>query len=256
MNKPLILLCSIFISQSVFGWGQVGHRVTGEIAEQYLSIKAKQQIRSLYPNESLAEISTYADEERSNPDEFWKKTAGPWHYVTIPKGKTYKEVGAPEEGDAYSALQQFSKTLKNPQASNEEKRLALHFIVHIVGDLHQPLHAGNGTDKGGNDFKLEYFWEASNLHRVWDSGIIEGQELSYTEWTKWLSRKISPQMAAQWNQPDPNVWIAESIAIRDNIYPEENKISYDYKYQNLPVVKQRLQQAGVRIAAYLNRVYE
>jgi hypothetical protein len=118
------------------------------------------------------------------------------------------------------------------------------------------LHAGNGTDKGGNDFKLEYFWEASNLHRVWDSGIIEGQELSYTEWTKWLSRKISPQMAAQWNQPDPNVWIAESIAIRDTIYPEENKISYDYKYQNLPVVKQRLQQAGVRIAAYLNRVYE
>lgn len=256
MNKPLILLCSIFISQSVFGWGQVGHRVTGQIAEQYLSIKAKQQIRSLYPNESLAEISTYADEQRSNPDEFWQKTAGPWHYVTIPKGKTYKEVGAPEEGDAYSALQQFSKTLKNPQASKEEKRLALHFIVHIVGDLHQPLHAGNGTDRGGNDFKLEYFWEDSNLHRVWDSGLIEGEELSYSEWTKWLSRKISPQMAAQWNQPDPNVWIAESIAIRDTIYPEKKQISYDYKYQNLPIVKQRLQQAGVRIAAYLNRVYE
>lgn len=256
MNKPLILLCSIFISQSAFGWGQVGHRVTGEIAEQYLSIKAKQQIRSLYPNESLAEISTYADEERSNPDEFWQKTAGPWHYVTIPKGKSYKEVGAPEEGDAYSALQQFSKTLKNPEASIEEKRLALHFIVHIVGDLHQPLHAGNGTDRGGNDFKLKYFWEDSNLHRVWDSGLIKGQELSYTEWTKWLSRKISPQMAAQWNQPDPNVWIAESIKIRDSIYPESKEISYDYKYQNLPTVKQRLQQAGVRIAAYLNRVYE
>jgi hypothetical protein len=256
MNKPLILLCSIFISQSAFGWGQVGHRVTGQIAEQYLSIKAKQQIRSLYPNESLAEISTYADEERSNPDEFWQKTAGPWHYVTIPKGKSYKEVGAPEEGDAYSALQQFSKTLKNPEASIEEKRLALHFIVHIVGDLHQPLHAGNGTDRGGNDFKLKYFWEDSNLHRVWDSGLIKGQELSYTEWTKWLSRKISPQMAAQWNQPDPNVWIAESIKIRDSIYPESKEISYDYKYQNLPTVKQRLQQAGVRIAAYLNRVYE
>lgn len=256
MKKTLVLLGSMFISQSVFAWGQVGHRVTGAIAEQYLSIKAKQQIRSLYPNESLAEISTYADEERSNPDEFWQKTAGPWHYVTVPEGKTYQQTEAPEEGDAYTALQAFSKTLRDPQASVEEKRLALHFIVHIVGDLHQPLHAGNGADRGGNDFKLEFFWQDSNLHRVWDSGLIAGQELSYTEWTDWLSRKISAQMAASWNQPDPKVWIAESTAIRDTIYPDSDKISYDYKYQNLPIVKQRLQQAGVRIAAYLNRIYE
>lgn len=84
------------------------------------------------------------------------KTAGPRHYVSVPEGKTYVEVGAPDEGDAVTALEQFTNTLKDPSATTDEKRLALQFIVHIIGDLHQPLHAGNGTDRGGNDVKVRF----------------------------------------------------------------------------------------------------
>lgn len=254
-TRFLGVLLSLAFSADVLAWGQIGHRVTGAIAEQYLTNEASANIRALLPNESLAEASTYADEMRSNPAEFWQEKAGPWHYVTVPADKTYADVGAPPQGDAFSALNQFRRTLLDERASLEEKQLALRFAVHIIGDLHQPLHAGNGTDRGGNDFRVKFFRNESNLHRVWDSQMIDRRQLSYTEWTEWLGNKITPEMVAGWQQTDPAVWIAESTAIRDTIYPEETDIGWDYLYVHLPTATRRLQQAGVRIAAYLNEVF-
>ncbi len=255
LNKLIIGVVAAAISFQVLSWGQTGHRVTGAIAEKYLTPKAQLAISQLLINEDLAEASTYADEMRSNPSEFWKKTANPWHYVNVFEGKTYSDIAPPPEGNAVTALEMFSKQLKSKKASLEEKQLALRFIVHIVGDLHQPFHAGNGTDKGGNDVKLQFFWEDSNLHRVWDSGLIDRENLSYTEWTNKLSRKISSQQAKEWMEVNPKVWIAESAKLRANLYPENDKLSWDYQYQNMPIVKQRLQMGGVRIAAYLNYLF-
>ncbi|GAA0856424.1 S1/P1 nuclease [Aliiglaciecola litoralis] len=241
-------------SSQALAWGQIGHRVTGEIAELYLDADTREKIAALFPNQSLAELSTQADSELSNPSEFWQQT-WTWHFVTVPEGNEYSlDKHAPKEGDAYTALTSSTETLKDPKATVEEKRIALLFIVHLIGDLHQPLHSGNGTDRGGNDVKVEFFWQPSNLHRVWDSGIIDNQNLSYTELTKWLSQKITPQMASEWRTTDPKTWIKESIIIRDGIYPEEPKLTYDYQYQHIATIKQRLQQAGVRMAAYLNEV--
>ena len=252
--STLITMC---IASPAFGWGQTGHRVTGAIAEQYLSPLSQAALMDLLPHGSLAEASTHADEMRSNPSEFWQKTANPWHYVTVPEGKRYVEVGAPEQGDAFSALSDFTKTLKSETASDDEKRLALRFIVHIIGDLHQPLHAGNGTDRGGNDVKVRFFWQDSNLHRVWDSQMLDQRALSYTEWTSWLTEQITAEDIRNWATTDPNVWIEESVSIRDTIYPDDaNKMSYDYLYNHLPTAKRRLQMAGIRIAMYLNAVFE
>jgi hypothetical protein len=255
LNKLIIGVVATAMSFQVLSWGQTGHRVTGAIAEKYLTPKAQLAISQLLINEDLAEASTYADEMRSNPSEFWKKTANPWHYVNVFEGRTYSDIAPPPEGDAVTALEMFTKQLKSKKASLEEKQLALRFIVHIVGDLHQPFHAGNGTDKGGNDVKLQFFWEDSNLHRVWDSGLIDRENLSYTEWTNKLSRKISSQQAKEWMEVNPKVWIAESAKLRANLYPENDKLSWDYQYQNMPIVKQRLQMGGVRIAAYLNDLF-
>lgn len=257
MKKYLLAaaIASLTCSSYVNAWGQTGHRVTGKIADHYLSDQARAAIAAILPNESLAEASTYADEMRSNPDEFWQDIAGPFHYVTVPAGKTYVEVGAPEEGDSVSALADFTKTLKNPEASLAEKQLALRFAVHIIGDLHQPLHAGNGTDRGGNDVKVKFFRGDSNLHRVWDSGLIDQQDLSFSEWSDWLGSKISEQQAQEWMITDPMIYIAESTNIRDDIYPEGDDLSWRYVYDHIPTVKLRLQQGGVRIAAYLNEVF-
>lgn len=243
-------------STNVFAWGQTGHRVSGEIAETYLSAKAKRQIKKLYPNKSLAEISTLMDQMRSHPSKFWQKTASPWHYVTVPEGTEYHLDHAPSEGDAFTALQTYTVTLEDPKASMQEKRIALLIIVHLIGDLHQPLHAGNGNDRGGNDVKVEFFWEKSNLHRVWDSGMIDQQQLSYTEWTTWLGQKMTPNMVNEWRATDPAIWIKESAELRDGLYPEDDKVSWQYQYQHLSTVKTRLQMAGVRIAVYLNEVFK
>ena len=255
LKKYLLGLSLLCISVQALGWGQTGHRVTGAIAEQYLRPEAKKAIQNILPNEDLAEAATWADEMRSAPGVFWQKTSSPWHYVTVTQGKNYVEVGAPEEGDAYTALERFTTSLRDPKASTAEKQLALRFIVHIIGDLHQPLHVGNGTDRGGNAVKLKFMWEDSNLHRVWDSGMLDQRRLSYTEWTARLSRKMTAEQVKAWMEPEPLVWMAESMQIRDRVYPQGDEISWDYIYQHLPTATQRLQMAGVRIAAYLNKLF-
>ncbi len=250
------LLVGVTASSSAWAWGQTGHRVTGAIAQQYLSPLSQAAVMELLPDSSLAEASTYADEMRSDPSEFWQRTASPWHYVTVPEGSHYHDVDAPEEGDAYTAIQRFTATLKDAGASHEDKQLALRFLVHLIGDLHQPLHAGNGTDRGGNDVKVRFFWQNSNLHRVWDSQMLDQRDLSYTEWTRWLTDKISPADIREWATTDPADWIRESTQLRDTVYPEDaNNMNYDYLYTHLPVAQRRLQMAGIRMAMYLNEVF-
>ena len=263
MNRPILrytvaslAMLSMFMSGNAFSWGQTGHRVTGAIAAHYLSDSSKTAIKKIIGHETLAQASTWPDEMRSEPTNFWQNQSGPLHYVTVPKGLTYAEVIVPKQGDAVTALEMFSKQVKDPKSSLEQKQLALRFIVHIIGDLHQPLHAGNGTDRGGNDRKVTFFWADSNLHRVWDSGMIDKEQLSYSEMAEWLLADISETDVTDWKQVDPKVWIAESTKLRDKIYPKEDELSWAYKHQNLPHVKRRLKMGGVRIAHFLNNLFK
>lgn len=253
----LVVFLGCFHS-SLWAWGGTGHRVTGAVADELIKPHTKQHIQHILGKETLARGATWPDDMRSNPSEFWRNTASPWHYVTVPEGKTYQQVSAPEQGDAFTALAAFRATLQNPEASREDKQLALRFVVHIIGDLHQPLHAGNGTDRGGNDRKITFFYTATNLHSVWDSGLIDRLQLSYTELTQWLLDDLTPEDRAQWQSVDPMVWIAESVAIRPSVYPPETQeeISWDYAYEHNPTIKKRLLQGGVRIADYLDAVFK
>lgn len=256
MIRALVASCLVFLLPgNAFAWGPTGHRITGFIAAPLLSSRAEAEVRAILGNESLAEASTWADEMRSSPDPFWQKTANPWHFVTVPAGRSYAEVGAPPEGDAVTALRDFAATLRNPRATRQEKELALRFSVHIIGDLHQPMHAGNGKDRGGNQVQVSFFREPSNLHAVWDSGLIDQRQLSYTEFAGFLTRRITPELRSQWQSSDPLVWIAESAAVRDSLYPAGADLSWDYVYQHREVLDTRLMQAGVRIAAYLNALW-
>lgn len=248
-----VLFLFLLTPSLALAWGQNGHRITGAIATSLLSAEAKTKIATIIGNESLAEASVWPDYMRSSDEPFWRKSS-PLHYVTVPPHKHYHEVGAPPQGDAMTGLKQFTQTLQSSTASRDEKATALRFVVHIIGDLHQPLHAGNGSDRGGNDVKVTYFSEPSNLHRVWDTQMIESQNLSYTEYTQFLNRKIDNTLIQEYTTTNPEIWIEESAAIRDKIYPENDKLYYDYPFQHIGTVNQRLTQAGVRIAAYLNQV--
>lgn len=235
-------------------WGKTGHRITGEIAERHLSGQARARITVLLGGQSLAEASTWVDEMRADPDRFWQKTALPWHFVTVP-GETYSPGDAPAKGDALTALRRFERTLLSRSASLQDKQLALRFIVHIIGDLHQPLHAGNGSDRGGNDVQVTFFGRPTNLHSVWDSGLINQEELSFTEHADRLMRRTDNQELLAWWEPNPLDWVDESAGVREEVYPEQTNLGYDYVYRSKPLLERRLQQAGVRMAAYLSDLF-
>ena len=248
----LAALAALAIPAPALAWGKTGHRVVGSIAETHLSGLARAQIEQLFGVETLDEASTWPDEMRSNPDPFWQKTASPWHYVTV-GGITYDR--APPEGDALEALRFFSKLVRDPRAPRDQRQLALRFIVHIVGDLHQPLHVGRPGDRGGNDVKVKWFGRDTNLHAVWDSALVDEMDLSFTELAARLQRHTSSENVVSWWQPDPRVWISESAQVRETVYPAKTELSYDYIYQHTPMVELRLKQAGVRLAAYLNDLF-
>jgi len=247
-------------------WGKTGHRVVAKIADSQLSGLARAHIRELIGVESLDEASTWPDEMRSDPAPFWQKTSTPWHYVTL-NGLTYDH--APSEGDALEAIERFRAVLMDPKASRADKQLALRFIIHLVGDLHQPLHVGKCCDRGGNEVKVRYFGKESNLHAVWDSALVDDQQLSFTEYAERLERHISAQDVIDWWTVRPKDWIDESARIRETVYPDLPPpssngeatpaplpdLSYPYVYKFTPVVNQRLSQAGVRLAAYLNALF-
>jgi len=257
----------LVFSSPAAAWGPTGHRVTAEIAENNISGRTRAEIAAILGNEGLPEGSTRPDEQRSNPAPFWQETAGPFHYVTLPEGRTVDQLEHPPEGDALTALEGFTATLRDDAASQEEKALALRFVVHLVSDLHMPLHAGNGTDRGGNDLIVNWFDEITNLHWVWDEGMILRQQLSHTEYTDRLESRIGPGEVLQWWDADPDGWVAESVTLRDRIYPETGPqmgmgtqespamIGYRYQWTWMSTAEHRLAQSGIRLAAYLDWVF-
>ncbi|MEH3102630.1 MAG: S1/P1 nuclease [Sphingomonas phyllosphaerae] len=239
-----------------FAWGKTGHRVVGQIADAHLSSKARAAVKRILGTETMAEASNWPDFMKSDPAPFWQNTASAWHYVTIPAGKIYAEVGAPAEGDAVTALKRFSATLRDRKESAENKRMALRFIIHICGDLAQPLHSGNGTDRGGNGRKVTWFGKPTNLHSVWDSLLVDDEQLSFWELSTWLNARITPADLKAWSSADPAVWLADNVAVRDQIYPPagDTALSYRYVYDNTPRLELQLEKGGVRLATYLNNL--
>jgi hypothetical protein len=252
----------------VLAWGKTGHRVIAAIADTQLSGLARAHVEEILGRgESLDEAANWPDEMRSAPGEFWQKTATPWHYVTL-NGIVYDH--APPEGDALEALNHFRAVLQDPKASLADKQLALRFIVHVVGDLHQPLHVGKCCDKGGNDVKVTWFGKPTNLHAVWDAQLVDEEQLSFTELAAKLERHTSDVDVIAWWDVNPRDWISESAQIRDTVYPAPGTkpvkgarrkaakvpdLSYSYVYKFTPVMERRLQKAGVRLAAYLNDIF-
>lgn len=257
-RKPFCLYFGICLiiglaSSGASAWGPQGHRVAGTLTWQQLPADTRSRIRELIGDQSLADASTWADRMRDNPSPFWQQQAGPYHYVTVPPGRTYDEVGAPEQGDAMTALANFRAILADPAAPLVQKQLALRFSLHIIQDLHQPMHVGNGRDRGGNRVRLTLRGKRTNLHRVWDSAILGHANRSDADWIDQLSGAGERQFD-RGADTDPRVWIAESAELRERVYPTGNSIGSDYLDAWLPAVQQRLQASAVRGAAWLDNV--
>ena len=254
MKRIGFLSALIFSSVIAFAWGQTGHRVVGKIAENHLSKKAKEALFCLMENESLVEASTWMDNIKS--DSAYDHTHQ-WHYVTIPNGKDYHTCDIDKGGDAYETINRMIAVLKNKETSKQEKVEAVRMLTHLVGDIHQPLHVGNGEDKGGNSVKVKWFYKNSNLHRIWDSEMLDSKQFSYSELAELIDHP-SESTLVQLQKDNMYVWVKEAMDLRPQIYDIEGQenLSYEYMYKNWATVKDQLLKAGIRLAGILNEALD
>lgn len=260
MNLQRLFLLLILVSQTAFAgeipmfWGKTGHRVVGEIAQRHLTKKAQNAISQLLNGQSLAMVSTFADDIKS--DKRFRKY-DPWHYVNFPLDKAYGDEPVSKNGDVIQAIDFCIATLKNPNETQENKRFFLKLLVHFIGDLHQPMHLGIAEDKGGNDFQVQWFGRGSNMHRVWDSGLVDNFGMSYTEMTENMPRLSAAQKKYIMNA-SLNDWVGEIRKHTIDIYNSAKsgeKLGYEYAYQYNDLVLEQLHKAGLRLAATLNQIF-
>ncbi len=262
MVSALLTVSALVLPNTASAWGQNGHRIVGQIADNHLTDKTKAAILPLLEGDKLPEVTTWADEMRSNPGHFWKKESGRWHYITVEKPTdfkpdTYTPSHKHDVKDAYHGIISAIAVLQSKDASLDEKRFFFRFLTHLIGDIHQPLHVGRRDDRGGNRIKVQFFGNNTNLHSLWDTGLIENQKLSFTEFADFIDTQ-NPELIAEYVSSAPKAWIMESYHLVQNVYKvgEEPDFRYHYVYEQTPIVKTRLLQAGIRLAGVLNAIFD
>lgn len=236
---------------ALLAWGATGHQVVADIAERHLNARSRAAVQDLLGEETMASVSTWMDRVRAQAG--YRHTST-WHWVTIADGLSYASSEKNPKGDVVEATDRMVATLRSDTASLANKRLALRYLIHLVGDLHQPLHVGNGLDKGGNDFQVQWKGRGSNLHRVWDSGIIDHLSKGRED----LLTKLPPASKRQlrsWQRGTPADWAQECMAFRPAIYAISagDELGNDYAQAHWDTVRGQLHKAGVRLAWLLNR---
>lgn len=256
MKRLVVLAISLLMVGNVFGWGQKGHDVIAYIAECHLSKKAAQKIDKVLDGHSPVYYANWMDDASHRPAYSYSKT---WHYLNVDEGKTIETMPKEERGDVLKAVEELTAKLKKGGLTHAEEQDCLKMLIHLVGDMHQPMHVGRKTDLGGNRRPVSWFGRSSQLHKVWDTSLPESaHKWSYTEWQQQLDR-LSKEDAEAMAAGTPNDWIHEVHAICEEVYeftPEGARLSYDYVSKYAPVVEKQFLRAGLRLARLLNEIYE
>lgn len=280
----LFALLLILLPQALLAWGANGHRIVGQICYDNLSSSAQARVNAALGDNYLAQVSTWPDYIKA--EKGWDFTK-PWHYMTIQPDLTVGDVNAqnsakPKVDDVREGIELMIGILKGDKAARDKMTAlmkenkveplagsldatALAFLIHFIGDVHQPMHVGKNRDSGGNKISVLFFGDRKNLHSVWDSGIVEQEKLSYTEFAAFASIHTRASKA-KWEKDGLETWINESVVLRERIYntlydrtDRETGLpdfSWDYQHDFLPVVEDRLAAAGYRAAALLNGIYQ
>ena len=240
---PVLLLCS---------WGFKGHRTIAMIADKHLNPDIRAVALSYLGNETFSDASTWADEHRSPKD-------SPWHFINLPLGlshdqfiKTVKE----SKGNVYTAILEMEAILKDNTSSNEKKNEALKFLIHFIGDAHQPMHVSRKEDKGGNDIQVRFNKEGTNLHSLWDSKLIDFEGMIEAEMANSYDT-ATPAQIKKWQSDEPAEWLWESYQISSELYAgakSGQKIDKAYYDKYIPIIHQRVNMAGIRLAGELNKI--
>ena len=287
LKKVVATLLLLTLAPSAFAWGPTGHRVVAEIAQRHLTPIAQARVSTLLEGRTLADVANWPDDLRSDP-RFDKYK--PLHFATVKDGlASYRDSEKAPCGDLIVAIDAFTAFLRtgsreslyvvkalsdksdgtgqgacNPQATEPlSQAQALSFLVHLMGDLHQPLHVG-GTDLGGNAVNVNWMdrWN-SNLHSTWDDEMVDFERLDYTQYARFLDH-ASEADAKRWMTGDTISFADEAVALRPKLYvfpddagkPAVHKISYKYIGAQRERMRQQLLKGGLRLAAVLNSIFQ
>lgn len=246
------------ISSAAFSWGPQGHMIVAQLAENHLTPAAKASVKRILRNATLASVSNWADAVKGKPE--WSHTKT-WHFVTIEDGQTYSTSEHSHEGDVVSAISELVKVLRDQKASPSDKENALKFIVHFVGDIHQPLHVGRGDDRGGNEIRLTFEGKGTNLHALWDTIMIQKQPMDYSQYANTLDPQGKMDEPYDLSAFSFSQIIRECMSARSEIYNFRNisdapiKLEAAYYQRNLALMNQQLLSGGKRLATLLNDIY-
>ncbi|NIM35361.1 MAG: S1/P1 Nuclease [Hydrotalea flava] len=260
MRRKLFFIAILFyVPLTSMAWGMLGHRVVGQIAESYLTPKAAAAIKDILGNETMALASTWADFVRSDHEYDY---ISPWHYINVADNLTQEELNAylaqDTIADAYTKINFLANELKRKDLSKDVKKMYVRLLIHIVGDVHQPMHVSREEDAGGNKIKVFWFGQPTNLHSVWDDKLISSEQLSYTEYTNAINYTNKAQRQA-WMQQPISQWIYDSYVIAQKLYAEvkapDQKLSYRYVYDHIQTANEQLLKGGVHLAGLMNQIF-
>jgi nuclease S1 len=259
LSIPLLLALLALWPAPAQAWSAAGHRIVGHLAAAELTPDARAEVARLLagePDPTLAGVSDWADRLRGENGPRGKATA-PWHYVNYASGTCDFDPArdCPRGDCVVGAINRNFLVLSDRRRPLLERRDALKFLVHFVGDVHQPLHSNPRRDRGGNDYQVNYKGRGTNLHAVWDHTLLESRRLAPPAYAEALRREpLLPHDPTRSSQTPALDWALQSCRLvgRPGVYPEGHVIGDDYIDKHRPIAERRLREAGSRLAALLN----
>ncbi len=256
MKRYLIALGALFTAACSWGWSQKGHDTVAYIAECHLSPAAADSVAAIFDGKSPVYWANWLDNASHTPPYYYTKT---WHYKNIDEGVAYEDAPLNPKGDAVTAIREQIALLSDPKSTKGQKELALKILVHVVGDLHQPMHMGRLSDLGGNKRRVRFFDRDTNLHSIWDGSLMNsGHSWSYTEWQKQIDR-LSDEAEKAEAAGNVDDWAKQTYEIATRVYdyfPEGAKVSYNEIAAWTPTIETQLLRGGLRLARILNAVFD
>jgi hypothetical protein len=258
LAQAFLTLIVLLQCAGLHAWDTTGHAIIAMLAQERLTPTARAAVSDLLQGQSLVEVASWADEVRN------QQTAS-WHYVNIEIDETQYEPNrhCPNRQCVIGQIERFRETLADPGARFDKRQKALRYVVHFAADLHQPLHAGQNHDRGGNDVKVEFLGQTLNpfthkpwnLHQVWDNGLLDQYASDAKQATAQLNQWLASQNEADLSRGSVMEWAMQSHdAARDHAYTfsTDRRLGEQYVKQTLPIVETQLARAGVRLAFLLN----
>ena len=258
---PLLTgLLATTLTPTALAWGAQGHRLVADVAQSRLDPQVLAQVQTLLTlegHDAMSDVASWADELRERDPALGRRSAK-WHYVNIADRQLPAEENCQYQAHQHchgrdcvvAAIEDQGKRLADTTLPAEQRLQALKFVVHFVGDIHQPMHAGYGHDKGGNDLQIQFNGRGSNLHALWDSGMLNTRSLDNPGYLSRLlglpTPDLTPGQPADWAQNSCR------IAVSHGVYPTQRVINQAYVDHHLPLAENQLRLAGEHLGDLLN----